>query len=437
MPPLVSIVGRPNVGKSTLFNRLAGRRRAIVDDSPGITRDRIYEEVEWDGRVVRLVDTGGLDLGEPDELIAGIRDQALRAVSEADVIVFMVDVRAGLTPVDHELANHLRRQGSKLVLALNKVDTPRQEADAAEFYALGFEDVVQISAEHGAGVQALIEAVKEKLPPPGEEESEAPQAMKVAIVGRPNVGKSSLLNVIIGEGRMLVSKMAGTTRDVVDVSVEIGGRRFVFLDTAGIRRKASITAKVEAVSSIKARQTIAEADCCVLVLDGSEGLTSQDKALGSMIDRGGSGAVIALNKWDLIPSEEEEGRRGDRTIREIVEEFSGLRYAPIVTTCALSGLHVHRLVEYLLRIAELQETVIPPAELTAFLKKIQQRRPIPAMRGKEVQIMRMNQVSSSPARFRIFVRGVIPDNYMRYLENELREAFQLEGVPVRLAVVHR
>ncbi|HUX06855.1 MAG TPA: ribosome biogenesis GTPase Der [Acidobacteriota bacterium] len=437
MPPLVTIVGRPNVGKSTLFNRLARRRRAIVDDAPGITRDRIYDEIELDGRLVRLVDTGGLDLDDSDSLISGIRDQALRTVTEADVIILLVDVRAGLTPVDRELAAHLRRHSKPLLLALNKVDGPKQEPYAAEFYSLGIEDSVQISAEHGAGIAALAQRVREMLPPPGEEAGEEAAAMKVAIIGRPNVGKSSLLNAIIGEGRMLVSEIAGTTRDVVDVSVEIGGRRFVFLDTAGIRRKALIRARVEVVGSIKARRTIAEADCCILMLDANEGLTAQDKALGGMIDKNGSGALIVMNKWDLVPSDEDEGRKGDRSIRDIAESFFSLRYAPIVTTCALTGLHVDRLIEYLLRIAETQERTISPAELARFLEAAQARYSIPAQRGKEVQILRMNQVTSSPARFRIFVRGTLPDNYLRYLENALRDAFDFEGVPIRFAIVHR
>ncbi len=437
MPPLVTIVGRPNVGKSTLFNRLAGRRRAIVDDSPGITRDRIYDEIVLGGRTVRLVDTGGLDLDESDSLVAGIRDQALRSVNEADVIILLVDVRAGLTPMDQELAAHLRRYGKPLLLALNKVDGPKQEPHAAEFHSLGIKDAVQISAEHGGGIAALSRRVGEMLPEAVEDAAEESAAMRIAIIGRPNVGKSSLLNAIIGEGRMLVSEKAGTTRDVVDVSVEIGGRRFVFLDTAGIRRKAAIRARVEVVGSIKARGTIAEADCCVLVLDGEDGLTAQDKALGGMIDKGGSGAMIVLNKWDLVPAGEDEGRKGDRTIRDIAESFFSLRYAPIVTTCALSGMHVDRVIEYLLRIAETQERTIPPVELTRFLETAQARNPVPSNRGKEVQILRMNQVTSAPARFRMFVRGTLPDNYLRYLENSLREAFEFEGVPIRFAIVHR
>ena len=437
MPPLVTIVGRPNVGKSTLFNRLAGRRRAIVDDSPGITRDRIYDEIVLGGRTVRLVDTGGLDLDESEGLVAGIRDQALRSVNEADVIILLVDVRAGLTPMDRELAAHLRRYGKPLLLALNKVDGPKQEPHAAEFHSLGIEDAVQISAEHGGGIAALSRRVREMLPEAVEDAAEESAAMRIAIIGRPNVGKSSLLNAIIGEGRMLVSEKAGTTRDVVDVSVEIGGRRFVFLDTAGIRRKAAIRARVEVVGSIKARGTIAEADCCVLVLDGEDGLTAQDKALGGMIDKGGSGALIVLNKWDLVPAGEDEGRKGDRTIRDIAESFFSLRYAPIVTTCALSGMHVDRVIEYLLRIAETQERTIPPVELTRFLEATQARNPVPAHHGKEVQILRMNQVTSAPARFRMFVRGTLPDNYLRYLENSLREAFEFEGVPIRFAIVHR
>jgi GTP-binding protein len=252
------------------------------------------------------------------------------------------------------------------------------------------------------------------------------------------VGKSSLVNALIGEGRMLVSSKPGTTRDVVDVGVEIGGRRFIFLDTAGVRKKSSITARVEVVSSIKARKSIGTADCCIVVVDAAEGLTSQDKALCHMVDREGRGAIIAYNKWDLVPSGEEDGRAGDATIRRLRDDqLKSLEYAPLVTTCATSGLHVPRIVEHLNRIAGIQNRIVQEKELTAFLEGAAARTPPPTDRGKEVQFFRIIQAETSPARFRIYLRGYLPDHYLRFLERSLREAFDFEGVPIRIALVHR
>lgn len=434
---LVTIVGRPNVGKSTMFNRLTRSRRAIVDGQPGITRDRIYGEADLYGRVVMLADTGGLDLGDTDELVSGIRDQALQAVNEADVLLLAVDVRAGLSPPDRELAAHLRRCGKPLILVLNKVDSAAQESHAAEFYELGIENTVRISAEHNLGIGALVDRILELLPEEIDVEKKPGLGMRVAIIGRPNVGKSSLLNAIIGEGRMLVSERAGTTRDVVDVGVEISGRRFVFLDTAGIRKKASITARVEAVSSIKARSSIRAADCCVIVIDAEEGVTAQDKALAGMVDREGKGAIIAANKWDLVPSGKDEGREGDRYIRALRDQIKSLNYAPLVATCAITGLHVTRVVEHLIRIGEIQSHAIPDDRLNSFLEEIVSRKPPPADRGKPVQFFRMTQVETAPARFRTYVRGSLPNHYLRFIERCLREAFDIEGVPIRIALVHR
>ena len=436
MPPLVTIVGRPNVGKSTLFNRLARSRRAIVDGSPGITRDRIYEDIELEGRTIRLADTGGLDLEDADAIVAGVRDQALEAVNEAEAILFVVDVRAGLMPADSELATHLRRYGKPLLLVLNKVDSAVQDHHALEFHKLGIEETVSISAEHNLGMQGLVDWILNHIPDATEISAEKKAGMKVAIIGRPNVGKSSLLNAILGEGRMIVNEKAGTTRDVIDVSVEIDGLHYTFLDTAGIRRKTAINARVEAVSSIKARKSIAAADCCILVLDAAEGLTSQDKALGGMIDREGKGAIIALNKWDLAPSEEEDGKKGDRLIRDIYNRFSSLSYAPIIATCALTGLHVPRLIENLKRIFEIHNRSIRNKELNLFKEAVQVNRPPPAHRGKAVRIMDISQTETAPARFKLVIRGVVPDHYLRFLENELRRTFDLEGVPIRFSIVH-
>lgn len=438
MTPLVVIVGRANVGKSTLFNRLLRNRKSIVGDMSGITRDRLYGEAVLEGKTVMIADTGGLDLEDTGLIISAIREQAIQAVNEADVIIFMVDIRAGLMPADKEIAAHLRRYGRRIILVLNKYESGSQEPYAAEFHELGLEDPLAISAEHGVGVSSLIERVLEFLPAGETEDSpEDPKVMRVAIIGKPNVGKSSLLNAIIGEGRMMVTEIAGTTRDVVDVGVEIEGMRFTFLDTAGIRKKTSITARVEAVGSIKARQSISTADCCILVVDSDMAITSQDKALAGIIDRNGNGAIIAMNKWDLVASDAEGGIAGDRILKQLRKDIFVLRYAPATTTCALSGMRVPKLVEKLFRIHRTQHRIIPSEELKAFLTGVERKHPPPPHKGKATEIFRISHFNSSPAGFRIFLRGVLKKNYLRYLEHQLRRSFDLEGVPMRFAIVRR
>lgn len=433
MPPLVAIIGRPNVGKSTLFNRLMRTRRVIVDDTPGVTRDRVYGLAQIGERMVRLADTGGLDFEDQEVIVAGIRDQAITAVNEADVVVFVVDVRTGLTPIDAEIAGHLRRYNKPIVLALNKVDTRGQELPAQEFTRLGFEHAVFVSAEHGVGIGDLWSEIGTLLPAEGETEHHDP-GMSVAVIGRPNVGKSSILNAILGDRRMIVSEIAGTTRDVVDTTVTVAGRKFTFLDTAGIRKKAAINERIEIVSSIKARETISRADCCILVINADEGVTTQDKTLAGMIDRDGSGCIIALNKWDLRLPRFEHSEDADRYIREVHRELQMVSYAPLVSTSALSGQRVPRLVDKLIQVAETQQRIIPAGELTAFINELLARSPVPLNRGKAAEIMRMTHLTAAPARFRLFVRGHIPENYLRFIERELRERFDLEGVPVQMAI---
>lgn len=435
MPPLVTIVGRPNVGKSTLFNRLVKNRRAIVDGTPGVTRDRLYDEVELRGRRIRVADTGGLDLDDADNILSGIRDQAIAALNEADLVIFVVDVRAGLTPADKEIAAYLRRYGKPIILTLNKVDSNKQIADTGEFSELGLENPVPISAEHGLGTEQLVNSIIELLPDEDIESEQGPGGMKVAIIGRPNVGKSSLLNAILGDRRMIVSEMAGTTRDVVDVEAEVDGRKFIFLDTAGIRKKTAIKARLEAVTSIKARETISRADCCILVIDTEQGITSQDKALAGMIDRESSGAVVALNKWDLVKQRLTSGEEGDSFIKELSRQLKALNYAPAVTTSALSGQRVPKLIDTLVQLSQVRQTIIAPAQLGDFLAYIQSRNPVPLYKGKQAEIFRMTHVTPAPARFRLFVRGYLQENYLRYIENELRSHFGLQGVPIRLAIV--
>lgn len=435
MPPLITIVGRPNVGKSTLFNRLIKNRRAIVDDMPGVTRDRLYGETEHYGKVMRVADTGGLELEDVENIITGIRSQAITALNEADLALFVVDVRGGISPIDEEIASYLRRYDKPILLVLNKVDNKKQTSLADEFAKLGFDNSVMISAEHGIGFEELLEGIFHMLPEDEELWGEKEESMKVSIIGRPNVGKSSILNAILGDNRVVVSDKAGTTRDVIDVTIELKGHKFTFLDTAGIRKKAAITARLEAVSSIKARQTIAKADCCILVVNAVDGVTSQDKALAGMIDRDSKGILVALNKWDLVVDGFESGEAGDAFIKDLRQDLKFLKYAPVVSTCALSGMRVPKLSDKLVQIAESQKRVIDTAALHNFRDYIQSRYPVPSFKGKQTEIFKIQHYSTAPAGFRIFVRGFVPPNYLKFYERELREMFDLEGLPINFAIV--
>lgn len=434
MAPLLAIVGRPNVGKSTLFNRLVRDRRALVDNMPGVTRDRLYGNIDVFGKEMRVIDTGGLDLGSVDNIITGIRDQAIAAINEASAIAFVVDTKDGLTPADEEIARYLRQYNKPIIVAANKVDTRKHETRALEFQRLGFENMVPISAEHGDGVGDLLELLLELLPSDEEFWQEEPEDFKVAIIGRPNVGKSSILNAILGDERTIVSPVAGTTRDVIDVGVEVEGIDMTFLDTAGIRKKSAIHEKVEVISSIKARQTIKRADCCILVINAVDGVTSQDKALAGMIDRESHGAIVALNKWDLVVGSFPAGEEGDRFIKEIVYDLKFLSYAPVISTSALKGTRVPRLIDALMMVAESQRHTYSTGEMNQFLEVLLKRNPPPAHKGKPTEIFKISHVSNKPALFRIFVRGFVPGNYLKYIENSIRAHFDLTGIPMSVAV---
>jgi GTP-binding protein len=460
--PTLAIVGRPNVGKSTLFNRIVGSRRAIVGDEPGITRDRLYGEGEWRGRSFRVVDTGGI-LPEDKELIpAEIFRQAKVALAEADAIVFVVDARTELTAPDLELARLLLRSGKPLFLAINKVDTEKQEALAAEFHRLGIKHLFPVSAEHGRGLDDLLDAVLEVLPPlPAEEPAElTPPAngdlptnderptaeVKVAIIGHPNVGKSTLLNRLTGADRAIVSPIPGTTRDAVDEIVERDGQRFRFIDTAGIRRKGKTHLMAEKLSVVMARKHLEAADIALLVIDATEGVSQLDAAIAGYAHESGRSVIIIVNKWDLILSGKkkpvgqakaariQEGKRpGDQSAYEerLRYGLKFLAYAPVLFVSASTGKGTEKILPMLQQVAAERRKRIPTAEMNRFLKYVDfERASVPAR--QQVKIYYMTQAAVSPPTFVLFTdrKVKLHFSYQRFLENQIRKAFGFLGTPI-------
>jgi GTP-binding protein len=429
--PIVAIVGRPNVGKSTLFNRLVGGRRAIVDDMPGVTRDRLYGECEWRGRQLVLVDTGGF---EPDAtgIMVQVRAQAEHAVAEADVIVFLVDAREGLSPADVEVAGLLRRAATKpILLAVNKVDSASQESQAAEFHRLGIDPLIPVSAEQGQGIGELLDAVVARVPdaPPAEE---ACGAITVAIVGRPNVGKSSLLNCILGAERVVVSPEPGTTRDAIDTRFSYEGREYVLVDTAGIRAKGRLGRSVERYSVSRALAAIRRADVALIVLDGAEGVTVQDTKVGGEAHAAGCATILVVNKWDVRAGQREAVGELQRDLRD---KFKYLDYAPVAFVSAQSGLRVMDLFPKIDEVAAARAFRVPTPELNAVMREAVSRRPPAAERGRPVRIRYATQVAIKPPTFLIFsTASDLHFSYQRYLENCLRRAFGFHGTPIRVSV---
>jgi GTPase len=452
-PPraLVALVGRPNVGKSTLFNRLAGRRVAIVQDVPGVTRDRNYADVVWDGRALSFVDTGGFEPGSRDQLIAQVRQQAQLAVDEAAAIVLVVDGREGLTAIDRAVAELLRRAGKPLLVAVNKVDTDRTEAEVplADFYALGFDDVHAISAEHGRGIPDLVEAIVARLgipeaPPPPEEtedpsevsEEEQPRGdVRLAVVGRPNVGKSTFVNALLGEERFVVSEIPGTTRDAIDSVLEHRGRRFVVTDTAGIRRKRSIAQKVEAYSVVRAMKAIDAAEVVACLLDANEAGVEQDQRLLGLVSEKGKALVVVVNKWDVA---EREGATQDWYRKELLKRLPFVGYAPMVFTSAKERRGVTKVLDRAARLVEQYRARFPTPQLNHLLAAIQEDHPAPLAKGHPVKLFYVAQVGYAPPTFLIQCSRpeAIGDSYRRFVENRFRDAFGLE-VPIRFVFRER
>lgn len=459
--PLIAIVGRPNVGKSTLFNRLTGSRRSIVGDEPGITRDRIYGEVQWQGRSARLVDTGGV-LPDDDELIpAAIFEQAKTALDEADVLVMVVDGRTELASPDFDLARILLRSGKPAFLVVNKIDTEQMEAAAENFRQLGFKNVQAVSSEHGIGIGDLLEDVFAALPPEVERPEESPLEVeadataetdedgenihrshgefeqhetKVAIIGRPNVGKSTLLNALTGTSRAIVSPIAGTTRDAVDELMEYQGTKFRFVDTAGIRRKGKTTEMAEKLSVVMARRHLEAADVALLVIDATEGVTSSDATIGGYAHESGRSIILVVNKWDLVTTARTDGKPpADRDIFEtqLRNVLKYLAYAPVVFISASQGKNIKRVLELVKEVSSERRKRVTTGQMNRFLDKIDfQRAPVPM--SNRMRILYMTQAAVAPPTFILFTdRDVkLHFSFERFLENQVREAFGFEGSPI-------
>lgn len=432
--PLVALVGRPNVGKSTLFNRLTGQREAIVEDLPGTTRDRLYGNAEWEGREFVVIDTAGLTMeGEVEGVQARVQDQVRVAIAEADAIVWLVDSAAGLMPEDKEVAHLLRQSCKPLALAANKSDSPRLRAQAAEFFALGCGEPYPISALHGTGTGDLLDRVVELLPPEAPDEEEADEEVtRIAIVGRPNVGKSSLVNALLGEERVVVDSTPGTTRDAIDTAFTYQGQRVVLIDTAGIRRRGRIEVGIEKYSVFRAVRAINRADVALLVVDATEGFTAQDAHVAGYVEEAGVGEVIVVNKWDL---RRQKDLSAERLRAEAARKLAFLDYTPLFFVSALTGFRVSEPLEAALHIREERRRRVPTARLNEVVREAQQRHAPPSgSSGQRFRIYYATQASAAPPTFVFFVNdpALCHFSYRRYLENQLRQAFGFHGTPLRL-----
>jgi GTP-binding protein len=432
MKPIIAIVGRPNVGKSTLFNRLVGTRQAIVDPTPGVTRDRLYADAEWRGQSFTLVDTGGFEPLLEDEIPRKVREQAEQAIGEADLIVFLVDGRAGLMPTDSEVAAILRRTCKPLLLVVNKVDHQSHEPYTADFYALGIEPLLSISAEHGQGVGELLDAIVERLPG-AQEATSSEQPIRVAVAGRPNVGKSTLVNALLGTPRLIVSPVPGTTRDAVDTLVTWGTHTFALVDTAGIRRKTRIDARLEWRSVAQSLQGIRRCQVALLMLDAQEGLTDQDARLANYIQRMGRSSLILVNKADLL---REAGPSASLAQREttIRQRLGSLGYSPILYISALTGERVERIFPMLQSIVQAYQKRLLTSAINDCLQQAWSRRPPHDRRGRELKLFYATQIAVEPPTFIGFVNypESLSTAFLRYLENQLRAKFGFEGSPLKL-----
>lgn len=428
--PLVALVGRPNVGKSALFNRLVGERTAIVEDLPGTTRDRLYGEFEWRGRTIAVVDTGGMVPGRGEEMEESIFDQARLAIDEADVILFLVDLKAGVMPVDDEIADLLRRTAKPVILVVNKADNVRQEMQAVEFHELGLGDPVPLSALRGLGTGDLLDLIVEELPP-AEDEAEGTDAVRIAIVGRPNVGKSSLVNALTGKKRTIVSSTSGTTRDAIDTMVDFEGRAIVLVDTAGIRRPGKIGRGIERYSVVRAMRAIDRADVAVLVIDATEPRTAQDAHVAGFVEEQGKGLVVAVNKWDLVTKESHTMAQYERAIRQ---ELKFLPYVPIVFISAQSGQRIDNVLNLALSIEQERSKRIPTGVLNETVRRVLAERQPPSFRGKQIKMFYVTQVGVNPPTFVVKVNDpdLVHFSYKRFLENRLRDKFGFFGTPIRI-----
>ncbi len=460
MRPLVAIVGRPNVGKSTLFNRLAGKKLAIVEDLPGVTRDRHYKDIERNNRELTIIDTGGFVPNENDPLLKSVREQAQLAVDECEVILFVVDGKHGLITADHEIAKILRRSGKPIIVVVNKLDDARKrEVALAEFHTLGFPDPIGLSAEHGSGIDELDDAMLAALPPeepkPEVEEEEFPfdeeeveekhatptreekiqrakeAPVRVAIVGRPNVGKSTLINALLGKDRLVASEIPGTTRDPIDSALEFNKRKYILTDTAGIRRKRSIAARVESFAVVASLRTVDNSDVAVLLVDATEPAVDQDARLAGIAEDKGRALLVVVNKWDKL---EKLGGDKQRAMRdELKLAFKFIAYAPVIFTSALTGSKVTKVLELAATVADQLHYRAPTPQLNKLLEYVKENHPTPVIGGKQLRLYYMAQVGVSPPAFAVTCNkpNDVPDAYRRYLINQIRKTFDLR-VPIRI-----
>ncbi|MED9994658.1 MAG: ribosome biogenesis GTPase Der [Oscillospiraceae bacterium] len=431
--PLVAIVGRPNVGKSMLFNRLVGRRLSIVEDTPGVTRDRLYAECEWCGRKFDMVDTGGIEPTTDSEILLYMREQAQIAINSATVIVLVTDIRTGITAADKDVANMLLRSRKPVVLAVNKADSTGTEDPAIyEFYSLGLGDPIAVSAVHGHGTGDLLDECL-KYFPPAEEEDEEDDCIKVAVIGKPNVGKSSLINRILGEKRLIVSDIAGTTRDAVDTMFENEQGRYMFIDTAGIRRKSKVDEKIEKFSVMRSQLAVERADVCIIMIDARDGVTEQDTKIAGLAHESGKACIVAVNKWDLV---DKETGTMEKMRKDIMRDLSFMSYAPIIFISAATGQRTEKLFELINFVNDQSNMRISTGMLNNVLADAQARVQPPTDKGRRLKIYYMTQTGIKPPNFVIFCnsRELFHFSYQRYIENQLRTVFGLEGTPIRIVI---
>ena len=431
--PMIAIVGRPNVGKSMLFNKLIGKRMSIVEDIPGVTRDRIYGEAEWNGRKFTLVDTGGIEPSTDNMILAFMRDQAQIAIDNADVIVFVTDIKTGMTASDEDVARMLQRSGKPIVLAVNKMDSVGTvNPDFYEFYNLGLGDPIAVSAVHGHGTGDLLDECL-KYVPEEEEEEEEDDVIQVAIIGKPNVGKSSLTNRILGHQRVIVSNVAGTTRDAIDSYFENEHGKYNFIDTAGMRKKSKVDDAIEKYSVLRATMAIERSDVCLILIDAQEGVTEQDTKVAGLAHEAGKACIIVVNKWDAI---EKDDKTMDRMREEIRRDLSYMTYAPILFISALTGQRVQRLFELINYVHEQASVRITTGMLNTVLADAQTRVQPPTDKGRRLKIYYMTQVGIRPPHFVTFCndKQLFHFSYRRYLENQIRSVFGLEGTPIIMTV---
>ena len=434
--PTVAIVGRPNVGKSQLFNRLAGKRLSIVEDTPGVTRDRLYAESEWRGRAFNIIDTGGIEPSNDSEILKFMRFQAETAIHHADVIIFITDLRTGVTASDLDVAAMLQRSGKPIVLAVNKCDKPgAPEPEFYEFYNLGLGEPYGISALHGYGTGDLLDAVYDHFPD-GEDGEPEEGRIRVALIGKPNVGKSSILNRILGEERVIVSDVAGTTRDSVDADVDNAHGKYTFIDTAGIRRKSKVSEKIEKFSVMRSLMAVERADVCVIMIDATEGVTEQDTKVAGEAHNSGKGCIIVVNKWDLV---EKDGDTMKEYTLRVREGLAYMPYAPVLFVSAATGQRVDKLFDMIGEVYEQNNKRIPTGQLNSILAEATARVQPPTDKGRRLKIYYMTQAGVCPPTFVFFCNDarLFHFSYQRYLENQIREVFGLTGTPVRIVVRQR